>query len=421
MAINLTARVIESKLKEAIAKPDGLYLWDSKLKGFGVRLSPKGRVTWLVQKSVGSRENRNHIRVVVGHMPEVSLEDARTKAGQTIVDIANGVDVQSVKSEKQAALQVRLDAMTVREAVTEYLAERRGDRRRSQSDAYEKKVRANLEAAVEELGPSRRINTVSKADVRGVLKTRKDAGYFEAARWMFSQLRPFFDWCVHEEYLAVSPCVGVVPPSAGEECQHKLNDAEIVALWSCATADVNMLGDYYRVLLLTAQRRTEVASMQWQELNLDKAEWIIPASKTKNGREHLVPLSPLVISILNGLPKRKLAEYVFGKYARAPVSGFSKAKRELDAAMLLVCPEMRPWRLHDLRRTAASGMKALKVQPHVIEAILNHTPSKLQQTYQVHDLHEYYEEKRHALSVWANRIDVILGGQKPDNIIPFVA
>src|SRR5690606_25223157 len=148
------------------------------------------------------------------------------------------------------------------------------------------------------------------------------------------------------------------PPPASER-QQKLTDEEIKTVWSACLP-------YFKVLLLTAQRRTEVASMQWSEVNLDKGEWIIPSSKTKNGREHYVPLSPQVVAILRGLPQRasstlaggasrEPSEYVFGKYPDAPFSGFSKAKRELDEAIerpLGSDQGVRPWRIHDLRRTA---------------------------------------------------------------------
>lgn len=337
----------------------------------------------------------------------MSLKDARIEAGHTIIRLARGEDVASSRVAAKAVTVERLSCPALKDAITDYLAQRKGTRRRSESTQYESHVRRFLRKAEAELGSSTRVNQVSKGHIRSLLKKRIDTGHFEAARWMFSQLRPFFDWCVHEEYITVSPCVGVVPPAAGKERQHKLTEAEIKAYWLASTADTNSLGSYFRVLLLTAQRRTEVASMQWQEVNLDKAEWIIPASKTKNGREHLVPLSSMVLAILRSLPQRKPSEYVFGKYADAPVSGFSKAKRELDAAILAKLREDDEaakdsgWRLHDVRRTGASGMAALGVHPHIVEAVLNHTPGKLQRTYQVY---LYAKEKREALNSWANYI-----------------
>jgi len=399
----ITRKSITTTLKDAERTGAVKYVWDSDLTGFGVRISPKGKVTWLVQKSVGTRGSRNHIRVVVGHLPSMSLEDARLRVGQTILDIANGIDVQSAKRERKSGLQERLNSITLRTAFDEYLADRAGNRRRSKSERYANEIRQKFEhSVIPRLGASTRIALITKADIRDILKAHKDAGHYVAARNLFAQLRPFFNWCVHEEYLAVSPCVGVVPPAAPPEREHKLNSVEIVALWSVADS-VPVIGPYYRLLLLTAQRRTELAGMRWHEVNLDKAEWTIPGNRTKNGREHLVPLSTQAIAILQSFPRCSGdADYVFGRWNRSPLSGFGKAKREFDDDMqsLLGMDGLRHWRLHDLRRTAASGMKALRVFPHVIEAILNHTPSKLQRTYQLWDLHEYAEDKRDALERW---------------------
>jgi len=407
----LTSRLIEASRTKAT--PNGLYLWDSELKGFGVRISPTC-VTWLAQKSLGKGKGSTQ-RIVVGHYPALSLKEARVKAGQTISALAACEDVRSTRAAAKQAKREQLVSPTLREASDDYLKEWSRKTRRSSSGSYEKSVRRLFDKIIlPELGASKRVNEVAKVDIRLLLKTRKDAGQYEAARSLFAQLRPFFDWCVHQDYLAISPCVGVTPPDAGKERQHKLTDQEIKALWS-ASHECNSLGPMYRVLLLTAQRRGEVAGMRWQELNLDKAEWLIPASRTKNGREHLVHLSAPVLDILRSLPQRRPSEYVFGKYPDAPASGFSKATRELHAAMLVKLREddaqaqVSDWRIHDLRRTAASGMASLGIAPHVVEAVLNHTPAKLQRTYQVY---LYANEKETALEAWANHVLELLELQK---------
>lgn len=391
--VTLTTRLIESKQK--LAPKNGLYLYDSEVKGFGARVAPTC-ITWFAQKSIGKSTQR----IVVGHYPAMSLKDARIEAGHTIIRLAKGEDVSSARAQAKQAKVQRLQCPTIKTASSDYLDQRPGDA----SSRYERDVRHLFERQiVPELGASTRVNEVTKAHIRKLIKARRDKGHNVAARNLYAQLRPFFSWCVHEEYIAVSPCDGVVAPDVATERQHKLSEAEIIALWSVSIA-------YFKVLLLTAQRRSEVGSMQWQEINLDKAEWIIPASKTKNGREHLVPLSTSVVAILRSLPQRKPSEYVFGKYVDAPFTGFSKATRELQADMLAKLreddeeAEQSAWRIHDLRRTAASGMAALRVQPHVIEAVLNHTVSKLQRTYQVY---LYADEKREALQQWADHVSAI--------------
>jgi integrase len=396
----ITAKLLKSNVKYSIDNGLPVTLTDSELRGLSARISPTGRVTWIASKSIGRGKGSTQ-RVVLGHYPGMSLDQARIEAGQTISRLARGEDVHSQVKQAKRAKRERLQCPTIKDAAQDYLREWSAKTRRSASGAYEKSVRLRFDnIIIPELGASTRINAVTKADIRSLLKTRKDAGRFQAARSLFAQLRPFFDWCLHEEYISISPCVGVQPPDAAKERQHKLTDAEIKALLAVAIP-------YFKVLLLTAQRRTEVASIQWSELNLDKGEWVIPSSKTKNGREHLVPLSPAVVAILRSLPQRKPSEYAFGKYPDAPFSGFSKATRELQADMLSKLREsdteaaQSDWRIHDLRRTAASGMASIGIQPHVIEAVLNHTPVKLQRTYQVY---LYAKEKKEALQVWADHI-----------------
>jgi hypothetical protein len=256
--ITITLRVIKSKLKEAESTRNGLYVWDADLKGFGVRISNTGRVTWLAQKAIGRGAGSTQ-RIVLGHYPALSLDDARKEAGQTITRLMKGEDVLSTRASVREAKREEYQSPTVKEASDRYLGQRRSDKRRSHSSRYEDEVRKLFERMiVPELGASKRVQAVTKADIRGLLNTRKEAGHFTAARNLFAQLRPFFDWCVHEEYLTISPCVGVVPPNPSDERSHKLNDVEIVALWS-ASQDVNLAGPYFRMLLLTAQRRTEVA------------------------------------------------------------------------------------------------------------------------------------------------------------------
>lgn len=409
--LNLTAKLLASQIKLSVSSRKPVTLYDTEVRGLLARISPTGRVTWAASKSLGRGSGSNQT-VVVGHYPGMSLEAARIEAGLAIARLAKGDDVASqVKARKRAKVESR-QCSTLSDTVVSYLSERRGD---PDSD-YEKRVKDNLESARDELGASTRINAVTKADIRALLKTRKDAGHFEAARWMFSQLRPFFDWCVHEELISISPCAGVKPPDVGSARQHKLNDHEIktliLASYAFKEADESVpiqkrerdSGPFWRLLLMLAQRRGELAGMRWREIDLAKAEWIIPGSRTKNKREHLVPLPRQAVTELRELgPRVGEADYVFGKYPTAPFSGFSKAKRELDAAMTKQTNEvLRPWRIHDLRRTGASGMKALKVQPHIIEAVLNHTAPRLQATYQVWDVHEYADEKRESLQVWAD-------------------
>src|SRR5262249_55520879 len=156
-----------------------------------------------------------------------------------------------------------------------------------------------------------------------------------------------------------------------------------------------------KVLLLTGCRLREVSDMERAELNGNA--WTIPGSRTKNKRAHVVPLAPLVSSIIESVKPIEGCRYVFSTNGRTPVSGFSKLKRRLDGAM-----KASGWRLHDLRRTAATGMASLKVPPHVVEAALNHASGFKASVAGTYNVHEYLDEKKDALRRWARHVESIV-------------
>ena len=418
---SLTNRLVASKIKEAVAKGISLTLRDGDVRGFGARISPTGRVTWIARKAIG-RGRGSTQSLTLGHYPGMSLEAARLDAGLAIARLAKGEDVVSQVKQARRDKVERQQCPSIKSAVSDYLDARKHDPKRDMSSRYEVELRQLFEnQVVSDLGASKRVNEITKVDVKGILKTRQEAGHYVAARNLCVLLRPFFDWCKSEEYITLSPMLDVETPAPAEKRKHKLIAVEIRTLWLASFAFNQFgIGAYWRLLLMLMQRRGELASMQWQEVNLSAAEWIIPGSKTKNGKDHLVPLPYQALKELASIPRRKPNEYVFGKFPDAPFSGFSKAKRELEAVMMGMSEDpglvLNPWRIHDLRRTGATLMSGVKVhgskvQPHIIEAILNHTPPQLEATYQVWDVQRYADEKKDALQAWADRLDVLTADQ----------
>src|SRR5262249_49779687 len=155
-----------------------------------------------------------------------------------------------------------------------------------------------------------------------------------------------------------------------------------------------VFGPMVKLLLLTGCRLREVSGMQRAELN--GATWTIPGSRTKNKRAHVVPLAPSVIKVIESAPVIEGCKYVFSTNGRTPVSGFSKLKRRLDRAM-----GASSWRLHDLRRTAATGMADIGIAPHVVEAALNHVSGAKASVAGIYNRAQYSDEKLDALRRWA--------------------
>jgi integrase len=201
-----------------------------------------------------------------------------------------------------------------------------------------------------------------------------------------------------------NPVIGTL--KLGEEVRrdHVVADEELKAIWdACGPNDY---GRIVRLLLLTAQRRDEVGSMHWSEIDLQTGIWVIPAPRSKNGRPHEVPLPPAALAIIREAPRMVGRDLIFGS-GRGGFSGWSKAKRELDTKVASASRLIRPWRLHDLRRTAATGMATIGIQPHIVEAVLNHVSGSRAGVAGIYNRATYRQEKRDALNTWASYVNKV--------------
>jgi integrase len=202
-----------------------------------------------------------------------------------------------------------------------------------------------------------------------------------------------FNWAIREDYdeIAVNPVLGT--NRAEEKSRERvLTNGELAALWrQCRDDDA---GRIIRLLILTGQRRGEVARMSWSELDLGRKLWTIPASRTKNKREHTLPLTDAALALL---PERR-REYVFGQ--GIGFSGWAKARDRING--------LDDFRLHDIRRSVATGMAEIGVLPHIIEAILNHVSGHKASVAGIYNKARYLEEMRSALTKWAQHIEQIV-------------
>ena len=214
-----------------------------------------------------------------------------------------------------------------------------------------------------------------------------------------SSLSAFLNWCIGEGYIDVN--VAAQTNKHEEVARNRvLSDAELRKVWH-ALPEQGDYRDLIRLLILTGQRLREIANLSWSEIDLDKATIALPPSRTKNHREHVVPLSAPALEILKGRARNE-RELVFGTGGHG-FSGFSKAKRELDEKTKLKAP----WVVHDIRRSVATGL-AKFVQPHIVECVLGHVGGFKAGIASVYNLHAYEEEKRHALTLWCKRISELV-------------
>ena len=186
-------------------------------------------------------------------------------------------------------------------------------------------------------------------------------------------------------------------PNDSIRLENALADDELVAIWE-ATAGPGDHNAIVRLLMLTGQRRQEVAAARWAEIDTKNALWSFPGDRTKNKRAHDVPISEQTLTVLDGIVKREGRELIFGE-AEGPFSGWSKSKERLDQRC-----NISPWRLHDLRRTVVTGMAELGIQPHITEAVVNHVSGHKAGVAGVYNRAAYADEKRAALHEWGKHL-----------------
>jgi integrase len=245
----------------------------------------------------------------------------------------------------------------------------------------------------------RKISTVRQADVIHLLDGLVDRGNPISANRTLSALRKLFNWAEGRYGLSGNPCHRVEMPGTETSRDRILTDDELAAVWRAATEMGGHFGSVVQLLVLTGQRRNEVAGMEWRELDLDAKLWKLPRGRVKNDNGHDVPLSERALAIIESTPRISGRNLLFTTTGKTPVSAFSKAKAKIDKAS-----GVEDWTLHDLRRTAASGMARLGVSLPVIEKILNHSSGSFRGVVGVYQRHSYADEKRAALDLWGAHV-----------------
>jgi integrase len=255
---------------------------------------------------------------------------------------------------------------------------------------------------------------ISRRDVIDMVDRVVDGGSPVAANRALTVVKTLFNWCVARDILAASPAQGVKPPTAEKSRDRVLDDAELKLVWEAVGQVGYPFGTMTRLLIATGQRRDEVAKMRWEEINFERRLWTLPRERVKADRPHEVPLSTIALEVLKTVPRLAGSPYVLTTNGAAPSSGFAKNKRKLDG---LLPADIPPWRLHDLRRTVASGMARLGVQLPVIEKVLNHRSGTFSGILAVYQRHDFADEKRAALEAWGNFVEGLVEGKPASKVV----
>jgi integrase len=236
-------------------------------------------------------------------------------------------------------------------------------------------------------------------------------------------------WAVEQEDIDRSPIEGMKPPPLPPSRDRVLSDDDLALVWRGTEALGYPFGPLVRLLVLTGARREEVAAMEWSELDRAAATWSLPASRSKNAQAVENALSASAVAILDGLAERiglngrwPHKGFVFSTTGETSVSGYSRAKRRLDKVVVDLASEdeltpPEPWRLHDLRRTLATGLQRLGVRLEVTEAVLNHVSGSRSGIVGIYQRHNWKDEKRAALEAWATHVDRVLTVTDNSNVV----
>ena len=311
-----------------------------------------------------------HRRFTIGPWPEIKIAAAREKAAIAKAQITAGKDPATETKRAQRQLVGSAVDLFIERHV------KRNNRPTTARETIRKLNRYILPA-----WDARPISSIDRRDVAELIQTIADGGAPVMADRVLATISKFFAWAlVQPEYIDVlkaNPVVKNMSPVKARKRDRVLTLGEVRQLWTATQDTAYPFGVFTRALLLTGQRRNEVAHMRWSEIDFDTATWHLPALSTKTGRAHDVPLSTAAMELLASSP-RYAGEYVFSTTGGAvPVSGFSKAKLRLDALL----PDLDAWRFHDLRRTFATHLEELGIARSVVAALLNHAGSSVTDIY----------------------------------------
>jgi integrase len=416
----LTATTIENYSAPATGR---IEIYDSVVPALAVRITSTGARSFVVRTRIRGRPEP--VRITLGNARALKLAAAREIASDMLRACRVGIDPRErwkASAEEAARQRSSTFAVVAEEFIQQHVAMLRS------KATVESGIRRHL---ITPWG-KRPLSTITDDDVAERIRAVKATNGPHTARLVLAYAKRLFRWAAapgRPGRIKSNPCAAL---SANKDFDIRITPRQVVLaenhlrlIWESSFTLGVPFGPYYRMLMLSGQRRSEVADMAWGELDLDRDRvWIIPAERMKAGRPHEVPLSPPMLELLRDLRKiRGEGAYVFSTTkGERPIAGFTKAKTALDKAVAELnakelaekrltgqaAPEtMLPhWQLHDIRRTVRTGLGAIPSVPHdVRELVIAHLPPALVQTY---DLHAYRNEKRQALMLWAVRLERIV-------------
>jgi integrase len=374
---------------------------DGMVSGLKVRVTDKGTKSFILWRRYNS--SKNPAARSLGTVGAITLAEAREKARAWIKLIKRGDDPRAVERRARDANQ-ESNAITFEKVFEEYLAKHVKGQRRAK-DA-EREMRKDLLSRWKD----KPLHEISRRDVIRMIDAVKERGPAQAHN-VLGHAKTFFNWVIERNIYGIefSPADKIRPGRLiGKKVsrQRVLDDREIKEFWRAAGRLGYPFGTLFQLLLMTGQRRSEIAEASRHEIK--KRILTIPEERFKSGFDQIVPLTNEMMALLDTIPLWNGGDFLFSTtHGTTAVNGFSFQKRKLDNIMTgaLGDFEMKPWVLHDLRRTVRTRLASLKVRDEVAEMIIGHGRKGMQRVY---DQHQYVDEMREALEAWNARLREIV-------------
>jgi integrase len=389
---------IDTKTIAALALPPGKtdhIEWDQDLSGFGARIRQGGKRTFIVQYRAGGRTRRT----TIGSADKVSPVQARDAAKKLLARIELGEDPQAGRETKQAQA-----ALTLRAVVASYLAAKESELR----PASLKVARLYLTGSYLRTLQPLAITAIKRSDVAAAIRGIARSHSTTTAAAVRRHLSALFTWAIAEGLLGddANPVDNSYRPTDPKPRDRVLTNDELVAIWNASGDDDH--GRILRLLTLLGSRRQEVGGMRNSELDLDAGTWTLPGERSKNHRPHTIALPAAALEIIKSVPRGD-RDHLFGSpWVNRGFTSWWTGKQELDRRL---GDAVRPWRVHDIRRTVATRMADIGIEPHVIEAVLNHYSGHRRGVAGTYNRSKYERAMAAALARWAEHVLALVEGR----------
>ena len=376
MPVTLTDRVVQ----QAKAGAARVEIADAVLPGLYLIVQPTGVKSWAVRYRVGERTRKLTLE---GRYPVLSLAKARESARTALESVADGKDPAAAKRVGTPA--------------DDTLAAHIALYREKHVSAVRPGTAANINRELDNMQNAwlgRSLRSISKKDVITVIdKAMKRGPSAGVTAWKVA--KAFFGWCESREDDYASPARSIRKPAKEKSRDRVLDDAELKLTWEAAEAKGGSAGALVKLLILSGARRNEISELARQEIKTDAIE--LPGERTKNGLPHSIPLTAMMRRVLDTLP-------VTGSFV---LNGSDRPYGDHSGAKEKVTPAIRPWTLHDLRRSFASGLQRLGVAPHIVELALNHRSGTFSGVAGIYQRHRYAKEVAEAFATWSRHIETV--------------